>query len=64
MSAQTYEYYPDDGDFCDTFDERIGEVTGKKCALICVDEIIGTFTDLDPKLKYWKGVKQELKKHP
>ena len=33
-----------------------------KCALICVDEILETYIDLDPKLNYWKEVKQEVNK--
>ena len=32
----------------------------KQCALICVDEIIKTYLDIDPKLKYWQEVKEEL----
>jgi hypothetical protein len=34
----------------------------KQCALIAVDEIINTFIDIDPKLKYWQEVKQEIQK--
>ena len=34
----------------------------KRCALICVDEILETYTELDPKLKYWQEVKQEIEK--
>ena len=34
----------------------------KQCALICVDEILETYIDLDPKLNYWKEVKQEINK--
>ena len=34
----------------------------KQCALICVDEILETYIDLDPKLNYWKVVKQEINK--
>ena len=33
-----------------------------QCALICVDEIIETYIDIDPKLKYWQEVKQEINK--
>ena len=32
----------------------------KQCALICVDEILETYIDLDPKLKYLKEVKKEI----
>lgn len=32
----------------------------KECALIAVDEILKTFIDIDPKLSYWKEVKQEI----
>ena len=49
--------------------EQIGYNTGKKCTLIAVDEILnqlsplelsplGTYTN--PKINYWKEVKQEL----
>jgi hypothetical protein len=34
----------------------------KKLALVCVDEIINTFLDIDPKKRYWREVKQEIKK--
>jgi hypothetical protein len=34
----------------------------KQCALICVDEILKTFIDIDPGLKYWKEVKEEINK--
>lgn len=34
----------------------------KQCALICVDEILETYIDLDPKLNYWEEVKQEINK--
>ena len=43
----------------------------KQCALICVDEIIknkpwvnmdSSFKDIDPDLKYWRGVKSEIEK--
>ena len=34
----------------------------KQCALICVEEILETYIDLDPKLNYWKEVKQEINK--
>ena len=34
----------------------------KQCALICVDKILKTFIDIDPKLKYWKEVKEEINK--
>ena len=34
----------------------------KQCALICVDEILKTYIDLDPKLNYWKEVKKEIEK--
>jgi hypothetical protein len=34
----------------------------KQCAFICVDEIIKTYIDIDPKLKYWQEVKQEIEK--
>jgi len=34
--------------------------SSKQCALIAVDEIISTFIDIDPKLSYWKSVKQEI----
>ena len=33
-----------------------------KCALICVDEIISTFLDIDPGKQYWQEVKQEIEK--
>ena len=33
-----------------------------QCALICVDEILETYIDLDPKLNYWKNVKKEIEK--
>ena len=32
----------------------------KQCALICVEEILETYIDLDPKLNYWKEVKKEI----
>ena len=32
----------------------------KQSALICVDEILETYIDLDPKLNYWKEVKKEI----
>lgn len=32
-----------------------------QCALICVDEIIETYIDIDPKKKYWQSVKEHLK---
>ena len=32
----------------------------KQCALICVEEILETYIDLDPKLNYWKEVKKRL----
>tara|TARA_R110000803_G_scaffold23069_2_gene56835 strand:- start:951 stop:1154 length:204 start_codon:yes stop_codon:yes gene_type:complete len=35
---------------------------GKSDALICVDEILKTFIDIDPRLKYWKEVKEEINK--
>jgi hypothetical protein len=31
-------------------------------ALICVDEILETYIELDPKLRYWQEVKQEIEK--
>ena len=34
----------------------------KKCALICVDEILKTFIQIDPRLKYWKEVKEGINK--
>jgi len=34
----------------------------KQYALICVDEIISTFLDIDPRKQYWQEVKQEIKK--
>ena len=34
----------------------------KQCALLCVDEILETYIDLDPKLNYWKEVKKEIEK--
>ena len=36
--------------------------SAKQCALICVEEIIKTYIDIDPKLKYWQEVKQEINK--
>ena len=38
------------------------EEMAKQCALICVDEILETYIDIDPKLKYWQEVKQEINK--
>ena len=37
-------------------------IKAKKRALICVDEIIKTYIDIDPKLKYWQEVKKEIEK--
>ena len=34
----------------------------KERALICVDEIISTFLDIDPGKQYWQEVKQEIEK--
>ena len=34
--------------------------TAKQCALICVDEIIDTFLDIDTKKRHWQEVKQEI----
>ena len=42
--------------------ERMSTSLAKQCTLICVDEIIKTYKDIDPKLKYWKEVKQEIQK--
>ena len=35
--------------------------SAKQCALICVDEIVFTLTDLQV-LDYWQEVKQEIEK--
>ena len=48
--------------------EQIGYNTGKKCALVAVDELIKihylltTTHDTSPSINYWKEVKQELEK--
>lgn len=34
----------------------------KKCALIAVEEIIITFIEIDPNIRYWQEVKNELNK--
>jgi hypothetical protein len=36
----------------------INNYNSKQCASICVDEILSTYIDIDPKLSYWKEVKQ------
>jgi hypothetical protein len=36
------------------------KIRGKGCALICVNKILETYTELDPKLKHWQKVKQEI----
>ena len=43
--------------------EHLEEIKrAKERALICVDEIISTFLDIDPRKQYWQEVKQELLK--
>ena len=42
------------------FDKKGETDNAKQCALICVDEILETYIDLDPKLNYWKEVKKEI----
>ena len=44
------------------FDKKGETDNAKQCALICVEEILETYIDLDPKLNYWKEVKQEINK--
>jgi len=42
------------------FDKKGETDNAKQCALICVDEILETYIDLDPKLNYWQEVKKEI----
>ena len=42
------------------FDKDGQTDNAKQCALICVEEIIDTFLDIDPKKRSWEEVKQEI----
>ena len=57
FEGQESDYYTSSG--CDL---EIDNSLAKKCALICVDEILceDTFTLLSDMRKYWKEVKQEI----
>ena len=41
-----------------TKDKRFDDA--KQCAIIAVDEILKTFIEIDPKLKFWQQVKTEI----
>jgi hypothetical protein len=57
MSIQTYRYQPYAG--ANYSIDEIGYEAGKKCALICVDEIFSNNTN-ESKNDYWIEVKQEI----
>ena len=57
-AKELVEKYQFNGDMID--DVRMSEESAVECALICVEEILETYIDLDPKLNYWKEVKKRL----
>ena len=57
-AKELVEKYQFNGDMID--DVRMSEESAVECALICVEEILETYIDLDPKLNYWKEVKKEI----
>lgn len=62
MSSQTYKYQPYAG--ANYLEEEIGYEAGKKCALLCVENIIDMQNQVNIKfdfnIKYWQEVKTKL----
>ena len=61
-SEELVDSFREHFDYCDCRNNEPLEVNhAKQCALICVDEILGTVTS-DSRYKYYKEVKQEIEK--
>ena len=62
FSSQTYDYQPYAGAHYHT--AEIGYEAGKKCAIICVNEIISMQEKVnirfDFNIEYWQEVKREI----
>jgi len=56
-----YVYCYGGGALSDPYNEAVVLKMAKQCALIAVDEILLGYMG-NPKVKYWKEVKQELEK--
>jgi len=63
MSSQTYKYQPYAG--ANSIEEEIGYEAGKKCALLCVENIIDMQNRVNIKfdfnINYWQEVEKILK---